>query len=178
MEMLEKVELVREKCNVSYEEARDALEACEGNVLDAIVMLEKAHKDTERMAYDIPPAPDAAYELPDAVEPAAEPNSAESNTTKVGRAWKSFCATCKELFGSGMETTFIAERNGKRVFEVPLLLVVIGLLMWGASLWLLIAGLFLGFHYRIEGTGKAVSGVNSAMSKAADMAEDIKQSVA
>jgi NACalpha-BTF3-like transcription factor len=48
MENLEKVELVREKCNVSYEEARDALEACDYDVLDAIVMLERASEKTAR----------------------------------------------------------------------------------------------------------------------------------
>ena len=40
MEELEKVELVREKCDVSYEEAREALKASDYDVLDAIVQLE------------------------------------------------------------------------------------------------------------------------------------------
>ena len=181
MEKLEKVELVREKCKVSYEEAREALEACNYDVLDAIVMLEQEHKVTERI-----PEPVAA-ELVEATYETAQdsaPNetfeaaAAEPKTSKAASAWKRFCASCKELLSSGMETAFIAERNGERMFEVPLLLVVIGMLMWGASLWLLVAGLFCGFRYHIEGTGKAVSSVNSAMGKVADAAEDIKQSVA
>ncbi|MBP3892484.1 MAG: DUF4342 domain-containing protein [Atopobiaceae bacterium] len=179
MENLEKVELVREKCNVSYEEARNALEACDYDVLDAIVMLEQANKVTERMPKPIeaPEAdsePEAEYEA----EPEAASEPTEPKTTKAGRAWKSFCAKCKELFGSGMETTFVAERNGERFIAVPLLVLVFGLLLWGATIWLLIIGLFFGFRYRIEGTGKAVAGVNEAMDKAADAAEDIKQNVA
>lgn len=181
MENLEKVELVREKCNVSYEEARNALEACEYDVLDAIVMLEQAHKVTERMpkaieAPEVDPEPVYESDVNDQAEAEAEP--AERKTSKAGRLWKSFCAKCKELFGSGMETTFIAERNGEHMFAVPLLFVILGLVFWGATLWLLIIGLFFGFRYRIEGTGKAVDGVNEVMDKAADAAEDIKQTVA
>ena len=185
MENLEKVELVREKCNVSYEEARNALEACEYDVLDAIVMIEQGHKVTERLpkAIEAPEAdsePEPVYESVAEPEPEAEPKAdpAEHKTSKAGRAWRSFCAKCKELFGSGMETTFIAERNGERMFALPLLVIVLGLIFWGATLWLLIIGLFFGFRYRIEGTGKAVDGVNEAMGKAADAAEDIKQNVA
>ena len=36
MERLEKVEKIREKTGVSYEEAKNALEACEYDVLDAL----------------------------------------------------------------------------------------------------------------------------------------------
>ncbi len=174
MENLEKVELIREKCNVSYEEARNALEACEGDVLDAIVMLEAAHKVTER----IPIASEAAYELPDAPETEAQPEATEPKASKVGDAWHRFCARCKELWEAGMDASFIAERKGEQVFALPVALVVIGLLLWGASLWLLVIGLFLGFRYRVEAQGKVAETVNDAMGKVADAAEDIKQNVA
>ena len=40
MDHLEMVEKLRAKANVSYEEARDALEACDWDLLDALLMLE------------------------------------------------------------------------------------------------------------------------------------------
>lgn len=180
MEMLEKVERVREKCNVSYEEARKALETCDGDVLDAIIMLENARKATERIpTADVPPAPEAAYELPEAY---AATNSAAgtegSKTTRAASAWKRFCTRCKELWNAGMEMSFIAERKGEQVFALPVAIVVLGLLFWGASLWLLVIGLFLGFRYRIEGGSKVAQTVNDAMGKAADAAEGVKQSIA
>ena len=178
MEMLEKVELIREKCNVSYEEAREALEACDGDVLDAIVMLEKANKVTERMPNtDAAPAPEASYELPEGFAPAAEADT-ESKKAKAASAWKSFCARCKEIWDAGMTMSFIAERKGEQVFALPVALVVIGLLLWGASLWLLIIGLFLGFRYHIEGQGKVTDSFNDAMDKAADVADNVKESIA
>jgi hypothetical protein len=178
MEKLEKVELVREKCNVSYEEAREALEACNYDVLDAIVMLEKAHEPTERMASDIPPAPEAAYELPGAAQATSGNEGAGKGTSRFAATWKRFCMRCKELFGAGMDTMFVAERGDEIMFEIPVLVVVIGLLVWGASLWMLIIGLFFGLRYRIEGKGKVTDGVNEVMDKAADAATEIKQSIA
>ena len=158
MENLEKVELIREKCNVSYEEAAEALEACEYDVLDAIVMLERAGKRTERI-----PQPDQ--------EPVYE-------TPKAKNVWRRFCTRCKELAHAGMDSTFVAERNGERLLAIPVLIVVIGLLMWGASLWLLVIGRFFGLRYHIEGTSQVAATVNDAMDKVADAAESIKESVA
>ena len=42
MDHLEMVEKLRAKANVSYEEARDALEACDWDLLDALLMLQEA----------------------------------------------------------------------------------------------------------------------------------------
>ena len=44
MEMLEKVERLREKANISYEEAKAILEQTNGDLLDAIVLLEQQGK--------------------------------------------------------------------------------------------------------------------------------------
>ena len=179
MEMLEKVELIREKCNVSYEEARNALETCEGDVLDAIVLLENAQKATERMpkaeqAPEQATIPEAAYELPES--PVAEPTV--SRDSKVAGVWKRFCAQCKEIWHAGMTQTFVAERKGEQMFALPVAIVVLGLLFWGASLWLLVIGLFLGLRYHIEGEGKVTDGINDAMDKASEVATDIKESIA
>ena len=41
MEMIEKVERLREKADVTYEEAKAALEQSDGDLLDAMVLLER-----------------------------------------------------------------------------------------------------------------------------------------
>ena len=38
---LEKVDMVRERTGVSYEKAKEALEVCEGDVLEALIYIEK-----------------------------------------------------------------------------------------------------------------------------------------
>ena len=53
MDHLEMVEKLRAKANVSYEEARDALEACDWDLLDALLMLESEGRlNEEKQAKD------------------------------------------------------------------------------------------------------------------------------
>ena len=42
MDKFEKAELICKKCGVTFEEAREALDACNDDVLDAVVWLERA----------------------------------------------------------------------------------------------------------------------------------------
>ena len=165
MEKLEKVEQVRAKCDVSYEEAREALEACDYDVLDAIVYIER-----KRAADDVT----STYE-----EPVVEAEvDEEAMSSKFEDVWKSFCARAKSLVRGGMKTNFVLERNGERVAVIPVLILLAGLFLWGATLWLLVIGLFFGFRYHIEGVEPFTVDVNGVMDKAADAAEDIKQNFA
>lgn len=174
MEMLEKVELVREKTGVSYQDAKDALEACDFDVLDAIIWLENAGKADMRTASyetaDTSATQTASYEM----QEAQEEYERTSKKTKFGEVWSSVCREAKKIFRASLDMTFVAERNGERVVAVPVLVVAIGALAWGATIWLLILGLFFGFRYRIEGAKAVTIDVNDAMNKAADAAESIK----
>ena len=51
MDDLEKVETIRTKCNVSYTDAKAALDAADGNVLDAIIWLESQGKTQTMSAH-------------------------------------------------------------------------------------------------------------------------------
>lgn len=48
---LEKIDIVRERAGVSYAEAKEALEASEGNVVDAIIHIEKNKKSAMDSIY-------------------------------------------------------------------------------------------------------------------------------
>ena len=174
MEKLEKVELVREKTGVSYQDARDALEACNDDVLDAIIWLENNGKaDTHTASFETTTNKSTSTASPEMRE-AQEEYHRTSRRTKVGDLWRSFVNQVRNILRAGLDMTFIAERHGERSVALPLLFVVIGLLAWGASLWVLIIGLFLGFRYRIEGASPLTIDVNDAMDKVADAAESIK----
>lgn len=175
MEKLEKVELVREKAGVTFEEARNALEACDYDVLDAIVWLERAGKvDMPKTARYATTAGQAGPVSPE-MEQAQTEYREQSRKTKFGETWDKFRYQARSIIRAGFDMTFIAERHGDRVVALPLILVIIGLLAWGASLWLLIIGLFFGFRYRIEGANPVTFDVNDAMDKAAGMAESLKR---
>lgn len=174
MEKLEKVELVREKCGVSYEDAKRALEETEFDVLDAIVLLEREGKAASQTArYATATEPEGT--VSDEMKVAQTEYREQSKKSKAGEVWESFCAQVKSIIRGGLDMTFVAERNGERVVAIPLLFIVIGVLVWGFALWLMIIGLFFGFRYHIEGASTTFSfDVNDAMNKAADVAEDLK----
>ena len=175
MEKLEKVELVREKCGVSYEEAKNALEAHDYDVLDAIVALEREGKaqDTRTASYSTAPEQNGPVS-PEMAQAQSEYHE-QSKKSRFGEVWGRFCAQVKAVLRAGIDMTFIVERNGDRVLSMPVLFVVIGLLAWGASLWLLVIGLFLGFRYRIEGASPVTVDVNDVMDKAANVADGIRK---
>lgn len=173
MEKLEKVELVREKCGVSYQDAKEALEACGYDVLDAIIWLENAGKaDNQTASYET--VGSAGTEASPEMRQAQQEYHENSKKRKANEAWSSFRSGARGVIREGWRLTFIAEHKGEQVVSIPLLIVVIGLFVWGASLWLLILGLFFGFRYRIEGAEPTTFDVNDAMGKAADAAESIK----
>lgn len=172
MEELEKVELIREKCNVTYAEAKKALEENGYEVLDAIVSLERKanrHAPVEPIVIDC---------VAEAIPEEEEPTMDEKNASAAKGMWSEFCSKVKQFCSNGMEANFVAEHNGEHVFSIPVLFVIIGLFIWGATLWLLIIGLFFGFRYHIEGGSHLTESVNEFMGKAADLAGDIKHSVA
>ena len=71
MDDLEKVETIRTKCNVSYTDAKAALDAADGNVLDAIIWLESQGKTQTTSAH-------AATESEPVDEPSAEMVAAQA----------------------------------------------------------------------------------------------------
>lgn len=56
MEQLEKVEKLRARANVTYEEAKEALEASNWDLLDAMVYLENPERPRVRPGKHTPPA--------------------------------------------------------------------------------------------------------------------------
>ncbi|MCY6371809.1 DUF4342 domain-containing protein [Clostridium ganghwense] len=48
---LEKIDIVRERTGVTYTEAKEALEACEGNVVDALIYIERNQHNIKEDLY-------------------------------------------------------------------------------------------------------------------------------
>lgn len=96
MDDLEKVETIRTKCNVSYTDAKAALDAADGNVLDAIIWLESQGKTQTTSAH-------AATESAPADEPSAEMVAAQAAYEKSSekptfpRRWTACGSTSKAL---------------------------------------------------------------------------------
>ena len=160
MDHYEMVEKLREKANVSYEEAKAALEAADWNLLDALVLLENQGKVSGSETYSTK-TESAAYEN----------RSRHAETAaRVGRRIASGINRANRY-------TVAFSRKGETLFELPLLVPVL-LLIFG--FWvvvpLLIVGLFFGFKYELKGAA-GVEAVNRVMDKASEVADNIVSEV-
>lgn len=166
MDNLEKVERLRERANVTYEEAKKALEECNGDLLEAMVYLEKQGKVKQpgQTSYS------TQYEQPvDFGEMKKEKTGGSSARDSLNR----FFSWCGKWIEKGNQTYFRVDRNEKNVIRIPVtVFVLLMCFFFWAIIWVMIIGLFLECRYSFEGIHEV--DVNKAMDKAADAAEKIK----
>ncbi|MCR5733648.1 MAG: DUF4342 domain-containing protein [Lachnospiraceae bacterium] len=170
MELFEKVEKLREKANVSYEEAKDALERSNGDILDAMILLEREHKtegpDTESFSTDTA----STVKYPAVVDDAA--NRKKSERVPVSEWW--ITKKIKDLWRIGNENHLIMERNEKTIIDIPVwVFALILLCVWHVSLVAIIISLFIGCHYRFEGKAD-LDKINNAAKTVEDAAQSVK----
>lgn len=158
----EMVELLREKANVSYEEAKNALEAADWDLLDAIVLLEREGKTS---------ATSTTYSTQSEPEPEQEqPKRSEfkDNMKRLG-GWLA------HLIEIGNRNSFVISKHGKELFHLPVTAAVLVLcISWPLTLVLLIIGLFAGCRYSFRGPQLGTDTVNNVMNKVNDAAETVK----
>lgn len=168
MDELEKVERLRERANVSYEEAKKALEECNGDMLDAMVYLEKQGKVKQpgQTSYS------TQYEEP--VNLSKETKESGS-TSGIKNVFNRFFSWCGRVIDKGNHTYFKVDRRGENIINVPVtLFVIVMLLFFWALVWVLLIGLFLECRYSFVGVSEVQIDLNKAMDKAADTADKIK----
>ena len=168
MEMIEKVERLREKANVSYEEAKTALEQTGGDLLDAIVLLERQGKVKEpaHSSFSTEYEEQKEYiKVRDKVE--EQEKSAPSMGRTIGRAFRGLIRFIKQ-------TTFIVTKGEDVVFTMPTLIFAILLFFfWEVLAPVMVIALFFGVRYSFEGEEEAEK-ANTILHKAGDFAQDVK----
>lgn len=175
MDNLEKVEKIREKTGVTYEDAKNALEACEYDILDAIVYLEKLGKvkAPEVNSYSTSQKqPSAEFELAQA--------SYEDSCKKgsIGEGVDKFFSWCGRVIRKGCDTTFNVDHAGKQIMAMPVIVFVLLLIFaFWVILPLLIIGMFCDCKYHFEGVGKVSVDLNDMCDKAAGACENIKRDI-
>ena len=158
MDHYEMVEKLRQKANVSYEEAKAALEATDWDILDALVLLENQGKVKNEEA-----GKEYSTQRPAQAEP-------QKNTPPE---WKENLRRCFQylvkLFRKGNANNFVAySKKGKTELDMPITVLVLLLIcLWPFSLVALVGGLLCGCRYCFRGPNVSEK-VNDAMDKAAD----------
>ena len=161
----EMVEKLAEKMNVTLEEAKNALESCEWEMLDAALLLEKQKGEKTREAYSTQREPEA---------------EAREDAKERGRGVvKGLGDFVRSAVSMGNRNRFEVRKGDDLVLELPVLVLVLLLVL---AFWvcvpLLVIGLFAGYRYSFSGEELGRDSVNHAMDKAAEAVEKVKEEVA
>ena len=169
MDRLEKAERLREYANVSYEEAKAALDACGDDLLDAVVLLEKKGKakkpgqETYSTDYEEQPEYNRVKET---VE------QQESAGTRFGRR---LGRGIRSVLNFVRKTTFEITHHGKSLFIMPSwVMMLIVFFSWRVALPGLVIALFFGCRYSFHGEVQETGTVNDFMNKAGTFADEME----
>ncbi len=177
MDKFDKVEKLREKAGVSYEDAKNALEACEYDMLDAIIYLEKEGKipDSKANRYETDGTENdkTAQEFAKAQ---ADYEKSVKDSSFAGTANK-FFDWCGRVLKKSIDTSFVIKRRENQIVKVPVLVLILALFF---AFWiivpLLIVGLFCECRYHFEGIDSVNIDINDMCDKAADSVDNMKNS--
>ncbi len=170
MEEFEKVERIVEKANVSYEDAKKALEESGGDMLDAMIWLEKAGKvkAPSQSSFNTQQNSNGRYEnVADAVN--------RSEGSKAKSVFKSIGEALGKAFRYTIDNSLMVLKGNEEVIRLPLLAAIIALLIgWEILIIIMIISLFLDCRYKIVGKDNAGE-VNEFFDQAADLAGKAKE---
>ena len=194
MNEFEMIEKLVERENVSFEEARDALRAAGGDLVDAIVYLErKAKTDAEQAAEAEAKALEAMADTAETDEAANDTNNTIKMTANDAAAEEMGEETMKERTRNTKGNTGAAirgffrkvkdvlvnnelriTRNGEEKVKVPAWAAAIILVcFFHVSAIAIIVSLFFGCRYAFIGKDD-LSRANACLDKAGDLADKVK----
>jgi len=179
MVTLEQVEKLRQHTGVSYEDAKKALEETNGDMLDAIIYLEKQNRIKEPQAVGYYQSQSNGQQASHDSANNNNGNTYNSNSTSFGDTVKRFVKWCGKIVHKGNVNNFKVTKDNEKILELPLTVMVILLLV---AFWivipLVVIGLFFGYRYWFEGPDAGKPAVNKAMESVANAADNIKKDFA
>ena len=180
MTTLEQVEKLRTMANVSYDEAKSALDATNGDLLEAIIYLEKQGKVNAPSGggyYTSEKTSDTgavAYKKTGWEKQAKNCDGGKSFISLM----KKFGGFCLKLIRKGNANNFevLMGEEIKATVPVTALALLLIFAFW-ITIPLIVIGLFFGLRYRFTGPDCSGNTVNDAMNSAADAAVNLKKSM-
>ncbi len=171
MDNFEKVERLREKADVTYDEAKRALEACNWDMLDALIYLEtlgKVKKSSVTTYHSSKAEEEKLHDVEKTVRDEERKMKEEDCKKKIKNGWNKFIRVCTD-------NHFVVKHKEKKVIDIPLgAALIIFALGWHVLLILMLISLFFEYKYNIIGKNELKT-VNSAMDKVAETADRLKK---
>ena len=167
MDEFEKIEKLRTRANVTYEEAKAALAEANGDLLDAMIVLEKEGKvaKPEQQVHSTEYTREPGYEM---VPVGDGKDCGESFGTK-------FKEIVKKVIDYLSNNHMKVSHHDEQVIDLPLwTAVLILVLCWWFVLVLIVVSLFFDWNYKFYGKNN-LQGANNVMDKAKETAEQVKE---
>ena len=188
---LEQVEKLKERANVSYADARDALEATDGDLLEAVIYLERegktrspemssyntqtgsVHGGAGRRGHDWRRDERYGYHNDEPYD-SAPYHHGPTIRQQLHYFWRKFCELVRKTNNNHFEVC----RDERRIISMPVTLLIISILcFFWVTLPLLVIALFFGCRYRFIGPDFGKDSINSVMDQAANAADTIRRTV-
>ena len=166
MDLFEKTEKLVNVANVSYEDAKEALENSGEDLLDAMIYLERNGKtdkpDVEKARTDRNTGKE--YEEIPEMQHRHKSSNEENFGKKLGRG-------CKKFGDFLCDNHMVAYKDGKVKADFPFwAILIMALASWGVLLVLIIVSFFFGWNYKFTGKNdlSQAQNVMDAVNGAAD----------
>jgi hypothetical protein len=165
MEKFEMIERLSARANVSFADARDALEASDWDMLDALILLEKQGKTgSEQIAREYTTQKKESF-----WQVGQDKADAAGKAAKV---WERI----KAVLHKGNINQFVITRKGEELIAMPItVMVLLMICFWPFSMIVMFAGLFLKARYSFRGPDISER-VNHVMGSAQDKAASAVES--
>ena len=171
MERNEMIKVLMEKAKVSHEEAEEALQECDFDLLDSIIYLERKGKVENNETNTII----------EEAEVSEEENKKESDGNHkkkcggIGEVIGRIIKFIGKVIDKGNKNDFEISKEGKKPIKISLTISALLLIVafWPVAV-LLVVGLFSGYKYSITGPDIKNDKVNDILNKASESADNIK----
>lgn len=181
---LEQVEKLKEYADISYDEARIALEHADGDILQALIDLECQGK--------VKPPENGGQFVSGTLIPQTSQNTSDhhqeqagshgqgehSDSSSFGTLIHRFLKWCGNVIHRGNINSLIVEKQGERIMKLSVTVLILLLIF---AFWfvvpLFVIGLFFNFHYSFQGPDLGKGKVNEAMDSASRAAKEFKDDI-
>ncbi len=179
MVTLEQVEKLRQYGDITYDEAKRALEEAKGDTLEAIIILEKQKLIEEPKNGGYHNSINRRQEANNHFQEKESKNeSKESHGVSFAQLIGKFSKWCGEIISKGNRNHLEVLKGENKVISIPVtILALLLFFMFWITVPLIVVGLFFGYRYMFIGPDLGKENVNRAMNSVADAAEKFKKEV-
>lgn len=180
MTIEEMVEKIVSRTDITEEQAKDALEKNNNDLLDAMIYVERTYKTKSQPEPQPQPQPQNNYY---AQQPFGQPEFNENkcsggfNSEKVGEYCKKAESVFKKIMDFGLHNYIEVSHDNRTVFTVPVIIPAVMLVLSASTLiWPVIISMFFDVKYSFRSDKLNTIKANLFLRGAYDIIQKIKQS--